>query len=50
MTFKVTLISFNFERYKSSSRMIKFSDLQETSVTNILFGFEVNLCISDHVF
>ena len=36
MTFKVTLMSLNFERYKSSSRKTKFSSLQEKSITNIL--------------
>ena len=35
MTFKFTLISLNFERYKSSSRMTKCSSLQENSITNI---------------
>ena len=36
MTFKVTLMSFNFERYKTPYRMTKFSSLQEDTVTNIL--------------
>ena len=36
MTFKVTLMSLNFERYNSLSRMTKFSSLQENSITNIL--------------
>ena len=36
MTFKVTLMSLNFELYKSSSRMTKVSSLQENSNTNIL--------------
>ena len=35
MTFKVTLILL-FDRYKSPSRMSKFSSLQENSITNIL--------------
>ena len=30
--------------------MTEFSSLQEKSTTNILTGFEVNPCISDHVF
>ena len=36
MIFKVTLMSLNFERHKSSFRITKFSSLQENSVTNIL--------------
>ena len=36
MTFNVTLMSLNFEIYKSPSRMAKFSTLQENSITDIL--------------
>ena len=35
MTFKVTLMILNFERYKSPSRMTKFSSLQENDITDI---------------
>ena len=36
MTFKVRLMSLNFERYKIPSRMTKFSSLQENNIKNIL--------------
>ena len=49
MTFKVTLISLNFERYKSPSRMTKFSSLQENSITNILVLNLPVQYITDHV-